>query len=296
MIPDIKKFSDVFARSSLLEREYFHSFYSFLTRELFVSKIGDGDKDSPGNRGVAGLWQNDLYDKIEAGEILTDLKIKPDGNKADETVPKITFSITDQPDIDALPNFRKGEVVNLYERNSGSDVVTNKQIFKGAIEQIDQQEVTVRLRFKQRNRNIFSNRSTFAIEPDFLDSSYNWMFKGLFLFLQAGADRKNLLLSQRPLQFDPTIRLTKTYGSKEIDEIVLKAKQAKDYFLLVGPPGTGKTSKALKAMVDEFYSAPETNILLLSYTNRAVDEICDALDRYRQSAPLCPDREYAFLR
>jgi hypothetical protein len=278
VIPDIRKFSDVFVHSSLLEREYFHSFYTFLTRELFVSKIGDGDKESSGNRGVAGLWQNDLRDKIEAGEILTELKIKPGGNKADETAPKITFTITDQPDTDALPNFRKGEVVNLYERNSASDVVTNKQIFKGAIEQIGQQEVTVRLRFKQRNRNIFSDGSRFAIEPDFLDSSYNWMFKGLFLFLQAGADRKDLLLSQRPLQFDSSIRLARTHDSKEIDEIVLKAKQAKDYFLLVGPPGTGKTSKALKAMVDEFYSMPETNILLLSYTNRAVDEICDALD------------------
>ncbi|HTI89242.1 MAG TPA: AAA domain-containing protein [Puia sp.] len=278
VIPDIKKFSDVFVHSSLLEREYFHSFYTFLTRELFISKIGDGDKDSPGNRGVAGLWQNDLNDKLEAGEILTDLKIKPGGNKADEAAPKIIFSIPDQSENAALPNFRKGEVVNLYERNSESDTVTNKQIFKGAIEQIGQQEVTVRLRFKQRNRNIFSGLSTFAIEPDFLDSSYNWMFKGLFLFLQASADRKDLLLSQRALRFDGTIRLARTYGDKEIDEIVLKAKQAKDYFLLIGPPGTGKTSKALKAMVDEFYSGPENNILLLSYTNRAVDEICDALD------------------
>src|ERR1700754_1214528 len=263
VIPDIKKFSDVFSHSSLPEREYFHSFYTFLTRELFVSKIGDGDKDSSGNRGVAGLWQNDLYDKLEAGEILTDLKIKPGGNKADETAPKITFIIPDRSETAALPNFRKGEVVNLYERNSESDTVTKKQIFKGAIEQIDQQEVTVRLRFKQRNRNIFSGRSTFAIEPDFLDSSYNWMFKGLFLFLQARADRKDLLLSQRPLQFDTSIRLAGTHGDREIDEIVLKAKQARDYFLLVGPPGTGKTSRALKAMVDELYSDPETNILLL---------------------------------
>lgn len=278
VIPDIKKFSDVFAHSSSLEREYFHCFYTFLTRELLISKTGDGEKESSGNKGIAGLWQNDLYDKIEAGEILTNLKIKPGGNKADEAVPKITFFIADQPGITALPNFRKGEVVNLYERNSGSDTITSKQIFKGAIEHIDQQEVTIRLRFKQRNLNIFSDRSLFAIEPDFLDSSYNWMFKGLFLFLQAGADRKDVLLSQRPLRFDSNVTLARTYGSKEIDEVVLKAKQAKDYFLLAGPPGTGKTSKALKAMVEEFYSTPETNILLLSYTNRAIDEICDALD------------------
>ncbi len=36
-----------------------------------------------------------------------------------------------------------------------------------------------------------------------------------------------------------------------LDDIILRAKQAQDYFLLVGPPGTGKTSRALKFMVEE---------------------------------------------
>ena len=46
--------------------------------------------------------------------------------------------------------------------------------------------------------------------------------------------------------------------------------------LLVGPPGTGKTSVALKCMVEEHLQA-EHDILLLAYTNRAVDEICAML-------------------
>ena len=47
--------------------------------------------------------------------------------------------------------------------------------------------------------------------------------------------------------------------------------------LLVGPPGTGKTSCALRYMVEEALTEPDTSILLLSYTNRAVDEICHML-------------------
>ena len=46
--------------------------------------------------------------------------------------------------------------------------------------------------------------------------------------------------------------------------------------LLVGPPGTGKTSRALRGMVEAFYREGK-QILLLSYTNRAVDEISKAL-------------------
>lgn len=63
--------------------------------------------------------------------------------------------------------------------------------------------------------------------------------------------------------------------------VALKAKAAQDYFLLVGPPGTGKTSCALKKMVETFHADKEAQILLLSYTNRAVDEICKSLASIR---------------
>ena len=45
----------------------------------------------------------------------------------------------------------------------------------------------------------------------------------------------------------------------------------------MGPPGTGKTSRALRKMVEMFYENPGVQILLLAYTNRAVDEICKSL-------------------
>ena len=53
----------------------------------------------------------------------------------------------------------------------------------------------------------------------------------------------------------------------------------------MGPPGTGKTSIALKSMVQEFYSDTNNNILLLSYTNRAVDEICEMLETIEPKVP-----------
>ena len=59
--------------------------------------------------------------------------------------------------------------------------------------------------------------------------------------------------------------------------MALKAQAARDYFLLVGPPGTGKTSRALRRMVEHFYATSSMQILLLAYTNRAVDEICQSL-------------------
>jgi len=86
-----------------------------------------------------------------------------------------------------------------------------------------------------------------------------------------------LLLSQRAPRCDKNITLPHSYHPN-YDDILLRAKQAKDYFLLIGPPGTGKTSMALRYLVEEELAQSTGNsILLMSYTNRAVDEICGML-------------------
>lgn len=259
--------------SNSLELEYFHSFYYFVTKEHYISKAGDTEYDS--TKGISSLWLSSLEEKFEAGEILTDLSIIE--NLSETDLPTIKLKIPTY-EHDFLPNFRQGDIVILYERNDKKDNVTNKQIFKGSIEELTPTEIKIRTRFKQRNQSVFPQNSKYAVEHDFLDSSYNSMYRGLYAFLQANQDRKDLLLNQRQPTQDESNYMESIYETKEIQQVVYKSKIAKDYFLLVGPPGTGKTSLALKSMVEEFYRQPTNNILLLSYTNRAVDEICDALD------------------
>ncbi|WP_312195263.1 DEAD/DEAH box helicase [Epilithonimonas vandammei] len=278
IIPQINHFKSFFQNASELELEYFHSFYSFVTKEHYISKAGDTEYDS--TKGISSLWLSSVEEKFESGEILTDLSIAE--NLTETDLPTIKLKIPTY-DHDFLPNFRQGDIVILYERNNQKDNVTNKQIFKGSIQELTPTEITIRIRYKQRNQSVLPQNSKYAVEHDFLDSSYNSMYRGLYAFLQANQDRKDLLLNKRQLVQDETNYMENVYETKEIQQIVYKAKIAKDYFLLIGPPGTGKTSLALKSMVEEFYCEPNNNILLLSYTNRAVDEICDALDNVKDN-------------
>ena len=87
-----------------------------------------------------------------------------------------------------------------------------------------------------------------------------------------------MLLGRREPEFAEELLTKKAHFIDDFERVATKAVSAKDYFLLVGPPGTGKTSRALRRMVEKFHDQPDTQILLLAYTNRAVDEICSTLN------------------
>ena len=264
--PRIDNFSSSIAALSLLERKYFFSLFTFITKEQFVSKTGDFADEM--NRGITMLWNSTVKEKSEAGEIITPLKITEAYPEHDHHI--IKFALP-KPSIDSIPNFRKGDAVIFYQQKDERSNVCNSQVLKASIEHISATEVIASLRFIQRNESVLPLDAVYTIERDYLDASYNIMYKGLAQFVEATQERRSLLLGQRmPGALKP---LKETHES-DIDRIVDKAASAKDFFLLVGPPGTGKTSVALRGMIKEFYSDPDKNILLLAYTNKAVDEIC----------------------
>lgn len=309
--PSIDNFQSKLKALSALEKNYFYAVYNFITKELYTSKSGDVDYE--GRTGAASLWLSTLAEKCEAGEIIYDLKIK-ENHAADEHKAGLTFSFFQKEKVgDALeneitvdktirnnitenetsesktissealetetflPNFRQGDAIILYERNCDTDNVTNKMVFKGNIEYLTENEIGIRLRSTQQNPSVLPVESLYAIEHDTMDTTFRSMYQGLYTYLSATQERRDLLLSQRPPRFDESLDSLISCSKDDFTRVALKAKAAQDYFLLIGPPGTGKTSCALKKMVETFHADKDAQILLLSYTNRAVDEICKSL-------------------
>ena len=267
LAPAILNFQKKLSSLSALEKAYVYSLYNFVTKELYTSKSGDVDSES--RTGASTLWLSTLDEKREAGEILYDLRIA-DNQASLPHKPTITLRIPEY-DESFLPNFRLGDVVVLYERNHPADNVTNKLVIKGNIERLTTTEVCIRLRASQRNLSVFPMESLYAMEHDYMDTTFRSMYLGISAFMDANKERKELLLGQRKPCFDEEILSKNAHFIDDFERVATKAYSAKDYFLLVGPPGTGKTSRALRRMVEKFYANPDTQILLLAYTNRAVD-------------------------
>ena len=288
--PPIDRFQEKLQRLSAIEKSYFYAVYNFLTKELYTSKSGDVDYE--GRTGAASLWLSTLAEKCEAGEIIYNLRIREnhaaDEHKAYLLLVRSDFEEKELPETVAdndiqnvLPNFRLGDAINLYERNCGTDNVTNKMVFKGNIEHLTDHEISIRLRATQQNPSVLPADSLYAIEHDTMDTTFRSMYQGLYAYLSATQERRDLLLAQRPPKFDESLDSLVSQAKDDFTRVALKAQAAQDYFLLIGPPGTGKTSCALKKMVETFHADKGVQILLLSYTNRAVDEICKSLASIR---------------
>lgn len=271
--PSISRFGERMELLTPLERTYFYTLYNFITKELYTSKSGDVNCES--RTGASALWLSTLDEKRDAGEILYDLTIVE--NHASQAHKAFIILSIPQYEETFLPNFRNGDVVVLYERNNGTDNVTNKMVFKGNIESITDNELRIRLRAAQQNPLVFPENSRYAVEHDTMDTTFRSMYLGLSSFMDANPERRELLLGQRPPRFDMAYEDRIARTTDDFERVELKAEAACDYFLLVGPPGTGKTSRALRRMVEHFYACPSTQVLLLAYTNRAVDEICRSL-------------------
>ncbi len=272
-------------RLNELERAYFSRMMTFVIKEQLVSKVGA--QEGVGNNN-ADLWNMPVTEKKETGNIYTELTIiLKERSSSFNGYDTITLAVPQQGD-DFLPNFRRGDMVYLYAYK-GNEIpdVRHAILFKGALQEIHSDRLIVHLNDGQQNPDIIDGE-LFAIEHAGSDIGGTSAIRSLYTFITSGEERRRLLLGQRAPRADKTLKLSRSYHP-DYDEIILKAKQAQDYFLLMGPPGTGKTSQALQFLVREQLATAESlstqpsapcnngSILLLSYTNRAVDEICAML-------------------
>ena len=293
LLPQLTEVLAPLHQLSELERAYFTRMMTFVIKEQLVSKVGA--QEGVGNSN-ADLWNMPLAEKKDTGNIYTELTITDKScSSSFNGYDTITLNVPQQG-IDFLPNFRRGDMVYLYAYKKNEEPDVRKSIlFKGSLQEIHTSSIVVHLNDGQQNPNLIAGEC-FALEHAGSDIGGTSAIRSLYTFITSDVERRQLLLGQRAPRADKSLVLSRSYHP-DYDDIILKAKQAQDYFLLIGPPGTGKTSQALQYLVREQLTekpkvqstkpndqSPKVNgqssILLLAYTNRAVDEICNMLSEH----------------
>ncbi|MES2764245.1 MAG: AAA domain-containing protein [Bacteroidota bacterium] len=264
-------FATVYENLSELEREYFHAFLSFIIREQNSSRIGSGR-----NNGFSSLWKNSLEDKLAQMSILAHLEL--DIEQSDFANLHLCFKRTEVSS--PVSTIRKGDIAILYPlSDDGAARPLSHQIIKCSVKDITPSHISVSLRNKQIDEEYFLKSASWIIEPDVMESGYGSIIQSLFAFLRTDTRKKEIILGLREPQFGEQPNISEEALSGEQNILLNQALSTNDYFLLQGPPGTGKTSVMMKSIVEYLYFNTDENILLLAFTNRAVDEICTAVSK-----------------
>jgi DNA replication ATP-dependent helicase Dna2 len=272
---DVEHFYQIYTTLDPLERSYFEHFTAFIAREQSLAKTGEHGLHR--SNGHAALWLEDEEEKFERFAILNRLTIVQ--NETDQTEARIVFKKNTEDK--RLANLRVGDIGVLYpESNEHRQAVLHTQIFKGSVVDLTPDTVTFKLRNKQYNQSLFLKQKYWAIEQDSLDSGFTSMYKSLFAWAAASDDYRRLMLGRRAPK-SPIGSVDRSgfdsYMTEEQKDVLEAIIRSQDYFLLWGPPGTGKTSIMIKNLVKYLYHQTSEHILLLAYTNKAVDEICEAI-------------------
>jgi DNA replication ATP-dependent helicase Dna2 len=298
MTSECETFEAAYRTASATERRYFHAFISFVARENWSARLGVG-LGLTAKQGFSALWRQSLAEKEATFSVLSNLRL----NKQYSDFERMHLYLERTEHTPIMANFRVGDVVILLQHQPAesssraldtqhkslrsADAFVRAIVLKGTLRTLADTHVVITLRNKRASTN-FDDQHLWYLEQDFFGTEFTEQYRSLFDFLRASSEKRDLLLGIRAPLFDDTLEHLLAVIRREpmfadlTDEQHIRlaeAMSARDYYILQGPPGTGKTSRMIRSMAQFLHEHTEEHIILLAFTNRAVDELCDALKR-----------------
>ncbi|MFM8771285.1 MAG: DEAD/DEAH box helicase, partial [Candidatus Kapaibacterium sp.] len=267
-VRDAADLADVLKRLSVIERQAVSEWMRMSANELLATRIGGGSA-----RCAADLWRLTPEQRRDAPSVLCDLTIDL-GRSALESM-HLCFHRPTQRMPTAI---RQGDMVVLRRVVETEDEtsLSSMVLYKGSVRSIDANEITISLRNKFADIDV-RQTSGWMIEQDVMDQSVRAMSTSIRNLLDAPAERRAMILGLKKPTHGPRSSALAPSLSDVQRSVVERAVAARDLFLIQGPPGSGKTSAVLRAIIQELLREPRERILAVAFTNRAADEICDVL-------------------
>lgn len=290
--PEIEGLLAPLKNADELTKRYFYRQLSFIAEEEYLARLGERGAEI-GRGGSSTLWRTSVSDRQRAGLRLSDLTVISKVTDSLGRVTKIELD-TSRHLLNKGCSIRGGDSVCIYRARGGEESVVTTVLFAADVCEVHPRRIVVILKNPQPEALFgFSEDAVFAIEPE--PSSYmSSGYAGLRYFLSGDAHRRDLVLNRARPETSASVSLPITREELNrryplIASVLVRAWMAKDWYLLWGPPGTGKTSTAMRALVDMAMAQPGMKVLLLAYTYRATDEICRMLENRLKTNGLSND-------
>ncbi len=269
---DILEFFGHYKKADEITREWFKEQLSFAYREIFSLKIGYFASNN--SKPYSNLWNLNKFDNIHNSHIIKDLKLNIEKSDPD----KLHMEFDAKCEQMQFTSIREGDIVVLFAYDSYGECLPHKdQVLRGSVIEATNTSIRLSLRNKSFKRDKFNVATDWAIISDRIESSNRAVLASIFRLLKSNKKFRELFLGIRRPEFGASDVKPKQYLNDKQNEIFRKCVQAKDYFIIQGPPGTGKTTYMLKALVEQFSHEEQRKVLIIAYTNRAVDEIEDVV-------------------
>lgn len=244
---------------------------SFILREQQAAKTGSFLNQHADNQGHAALWRSSDVEKLSRFELIPDLHLTHFNSKESTAHFKI---------FDPKPhNFRIGDVAVLYPQSETGSFPLNGQLLKGSVTKLSEEELTFTFRNQQVNTAFLSQEVRWCLEHDLFESNFWLQAQSLYSFISASERKINLLLGIEEPKFNEHNVILERSLNQNQNELLAKAMAAEDYFLLQGPPGTGKTSNLVINIIKKTLETTPWNLVILAFTNKAVEEIALHLEK-----------------
>ena len=275
---DVVFVQELFERLDELRKRYFRAFVRLLEMENYVAKVGGQERN---RGGIANMWNLTSREKLQLFELIERLELVHVSN----TETNGFIRLKRNPEDKSTAVFRTGDITVLYPFDRKRAI--SGQLIKGSVVAMDNESITVRLRNEYFSVGAIKSIKYWNIEPDYLESGLRNSYQSISIFLQTHFDKQAIWLGTKKPMISENRLVYKdlSYLTHAQNQILSNIINAQDYYLLWGPPGTGKTSVMIRSVVEVLLSKSKENILLTAYTNRAVDELCDMLIQLKQVIP-----------
>ena len=172
--------------------------------------------------------------------------------------------------------FQSGKLVSLFS-NAGNNH-ENREVVNGVVNQVSEHDMLITLNADEVPEWI--NDGYLGVQLLFDENAYREMENALRFLIKTKEERinqlKGILLGGEKAAFDTKIPVTRSGLNESQIRALNLIRNARDVAIVHGPPGTGKTTTLIHAILDVF--TEEEHVLVCAPSNAAVDLLVEKLD------------------